>query len=107
MSSVIENGALQIVGKTSGGGMAGGKPVPVQTALGDPIPCNIKTNTNDKKGFYIDGEFTRASFEVLIDEQPFDAERLVLTNNRGVKLGEFRVQDIQHLDFVNTVKITV
>ena len=103
---IIENGTLQTIEKT-GGGMKDGYPVKVEEVFGDPIPCNLKTITHNHKGTAIDGVFTQASYEVLIDVDVFSAERVVLTNNRGVRLGEFRVQDIQHLDYVNAVKIIV
>lgn len=103
---IIENGTLQTIVKT-GGGFVGGKPVKVEEEISEPIPCNLKTITHNHKGKAIDGVYTQASYEVLIDVPTFDAERVVLTDNRGKRIGEFRVQDIQHLDCVNAVKITV
>lgn len=103
---IIENGTLQTIEKT-GGGMIDGRPAKVEEVISSPIPCNIRTITHNHKGKTIDGVFTQASFDVLIDVPTFSAERVILTNNRGVCLGEFRVQDIQHLDSVNAVKITV
>lgn len=103
---IIENGTLQTIEKT-GGGIVNGRPVRVEQVFGDPIPCNLKTITHNNRGKAIDGEFTQASYEVLVDVPTFTAERVVLTNNRGVRLGEFRVQDVQYLDCVNAVKITV
>lgn len=106
---IIENGTLQVVVKT-GGGMVNGKPVPVTEAVGDPIPCNIKTLTDNKKGKIIDNVFTQSSYEVLIDTLAvphFTADMVILTDNRGVVKGKFQVQDIQHLDYVEAVKITV
>lgn len=103
---IIANGILQIIGKT-GGGYKNGKPVPVETTTGEPIPCNITTNKYDRLGTYIDGKFTRASFIILIDMQSFDADRVTLTTDRGKVLGEYSVQNIQFLDVVENVKITV
>lgn len=106
---IIENGTLQIVEKT-GGGIKNGNPVKVTESLGNPIRCNIKTNNHDHKGKVIDGVFTRASFEVLVDSSDihhFTAEYVELTDNRGKRIGRFRVQDIQHLDCVCAIKITV
>ena len=106
---IIENGKLQVITKT-GGGVRNGKPVKVSETPGSPIPCNIKTNTNDHKGKVVDGEFTRSSFEILVDSvyfPHFTAEYVILTDNRGNGIGKFRVQDIQHLDCVGAVKITV
>lgn len=106
---IIENGTLQIV-KKAGGGMAHGKPVPVVETVGDPIACNIKTLHDNKRGKIIDNVFTQASFEVLIaplDCPHFTDETVILTDNRGTKIGKFQVQDVQHLDYVEAVKVTV
>ena len=106
---IIENGTLQVITKT-GGGMKNGRPVKVEESFGNPIPCNLKTITHDHRGKVVDGVFTRASFEVLVDlsDVPhFTAERVLLKDNRGMRIGEFRVQDIQHHDCVEAVKITV
>lgn len=105
---IIENGTLQVIART-GGGSVNGNPVKVSESEGTPIPCNLKTITHDHKGQAVDGEFTQASYEVLIDSAScpqFTAERVVLTDNRSRRIGEFRVQDIQHLDCVNAIKIT-
>lgn len=106
---IIENGTLQVVEKT-GGGMVNGKPVPVIETVGIPIPCNIKTLQDNKRGKTIDSVFTQSSYEVLIDTlsiHHFTADKVILTDNRGVIKGTFQVQDIQHLDEVQAVKITV
>ena len=106
---IIENGVVQII-RTSGGGIVNGRPIPVQTTLSKPIPCNLKTLHEDKRGKVIDSVFVKASYEVLIDTlyiPSFTAEKVIITDNRGNVKGEFRVQDIQHLDCVNAVKITV
>lgn len=103
---IIANGTLQIVGKT-GGGLKNGNPVKVKEVLDEPIPCNYTTNKNDHLGRYEGGTFTRAKFVILIDMQNFNAEYVVLNTIRGVNIGRFRVQDIQFLDVVDNVKITV
>ncbi len=106
---IIENGTLQVVEKT-GGGMVNGKPVPVVETVGSPIPCNMKTLQDNKRGKTIDSVFTQSSYEVLVDTLAiphFTADKIILTDNRGVVKGTFRVQDIQHLDEVQAVKITV
>lgn len=104
---IIENGTLQVIGMT-GGGMEKGRPIPVRETLGEPIACNIKTNTGDHHGKTVDGIFRHADYCVLIDTATVDvftAERVVLTDNRSQRMGEFRVQDIQHLDYVQAIQI--
>lgn len=106
---IIENGTLQTIVKT-GGGIVGGKPVPVIEAISDPLPCNLKTLHENKRGKIIDNVFTQASYEVLVDAllvPNFTADKVIITDNRGNVKGTFQVQDIQHLDCVQAVKITV
>lgn len=109
MSLIIGNGMLQIISAT-GGGFVGGRPIPTTETLGEFIPCNIKTNTNDRHGRTVDGVFQRTDYTVRIDTEAvpaFKAERVVLTDNRGQRMGTFRVQDIQHLDYVGTIQIAL
>ena len=106
---IIPNGTLQTI-ETTGGGMVNGRPIPVQETLGDSIECNIKANTSNNHGRSVDGIFKRTEYTVLIDiaaAQTFKAERVVLTDNRGQRMGEFRVQDIQHLDYVEAIQIAL
>lgn len=106
---IIPNGTLQTI-ETTGGGMEKGRPIPVHETLGAPMECNIKTNTSDYHGVGVDGIFKRTDCTVLIDAAAtpvFTARRVVLTDNRGQHMGEFRVQDIQHLDYVAAIQITL
>lgn len=72
----------------------------------EPIPCSIKTNSDNCKGKYEDGEFRMASFTVLIEEQDFNANRIRLERS-GRELGEYRVQNIEDLEASGRIKITV
>jgi hypothetical protein len=103
---IIENGTIRIVERT-GGGLVNGNPVKAVETLSVPIPCNYTVNQNDHLGRYEGGTFTQAKFVVLIDTREFTAEHVELATTRGVCLGRFRVQDIQFLDVVGNVKITV
>ena len=103
---IIDNGTIRTVKKT-GGGLVNGNPVKVEEVLSEPVPCHFTTNTNDHLGRYEGGTFTRAKYVILIETQDFDAEHVILTTRRGVEVGKFRVQDIQFLDEVASVKITV
>lgn len=103
---IIVNGTLQVIEK-KGGGMLNGIPIKVEESISEPIPCNLRTIMHNHKGKTVDGVFTQSSYEVLIESQQISAERVILTDSRNVRLGEFRVQDIQFLDFVNAVKIIV
>lgn len=109
---ILENGTLQTKIKT-GGGTIKGVPIPVNEVLGEIFPCNIKskkyTSNADGGGQAeaVDSAFVRASYEVLVETDNFTAEKVVLKDNRGNILGEFRVLEVQHLDYVNVVKITL
>lgn len=106
---IIENGYLQIV-KAIGGGTDKGRPIPVTETTGCRIPCNIRTITNNFHGKSEDGIYRQTQYEVLIDintMEEFTARKVVLIDNRENNLGTFRVQDVQHLDFVGAIKIDV
>ena len=80
--------------------------------LGEIFPCNIKSkkytsNADGGQAEAVDSAFVRASYEVLVETDNFTAEKVVLKDNRGNTLGEFRVLEVQHLDYVNVVKITL
>ena len=102
---IIENGTISIKTKT-GGGLVNGNPVRPSENWGEPIPCNITTNQHNNKGKVNGNGFEIASYEVLIEAQPFDADRVKLVRN-GKDLGEFSVQDVEPLDSVGAIKITV
>jgi hypothetical protein len=71
-----------------------------------PIPCNVKANRGNYLGKQNGNTFTVASYEVLIESQPFEAGRVRLTEN-GCDLGEFSVLWTERLDAVGAVKIVV
>lgn len=99
---IIENGYIRLV-QVTGGGMKGGIPQPAVEVASNAIPCNIKTIKHNRV-------YTQASYEVLIDSvimPRFEAEKALLTDNRGNELGEFRMQDVQHLDAVGVIKVIV
>lgn len=78
-----------------------------QTEWSEPIPCSIKTNSDNRKGKYEDGEFRMASFTVLIEDQGgFDSNRVRLERS-GRELGEYRVQSIVDIETKGRIQITV
>lgn len=73
----------------------------------EPVPCSIKTNSDNRKGKYEDGEFRVASFTVLIEEQDkFTSNRIYLERSEQA-LGEYRIQSIEELETVGRIQITV
>jgi hypothetical protein len=71
-----------------------------------PVPCHIKVNRGNNLGKQNGNTFTVASYEVLIESQPFNAGRVRLTEN-GRDLGEFSVLWTERLNAVGAVKIVV
>ena len=100
---MIINGTISCGTQIGGGTSEIGDTIPVVMTWGTPIECNIKTSSGT--GRYEDGTFKIPSYEVLIEMQSFDADRVKLTDNRNVDLGEYQVQDIQFLDYTEMVKI--
>lgn len=73
----------------------------------DSIPCHIKTNSDNRKGKYEDGEFRQASFTILaeqIDNLSFNRVRL---ERQGEDLGEYGVMNAENLESQNRTQILV
>lgn len=105
---LIPNGTISIKTKTGGELDERGKPVrPSSIDWGDTIICRFRANKYSNRGKVNGNTFTVASYEILIESQPFTAERVKLSDKNGKDLGEFSVIEIEHLDAVGIVKITV
>lgn len=106
---IIENGYIQIVTK-SGGGMKDGMPVSANISFSKVIPCNIQTIKHDKKGFTENSTYIQLSYQILVDEihiDVFNAESVIIIDNRRNRSLPYYVQDVQHLDCVQAIKIVV
>jgi hypothetical protein len=73
----------------------------------EPVPCSIKTNSDNRKGKYEDGEFRVASFVVLIEEQDKFSSSHIYLERSGEALGEYRIQATEALETVGRIQITV
>ena len=96
---IIANGTIETKIKT-GGGIDPDTDYPIAPSVswGNPIECKGKAN----------GEaFTIASYEILIDEQPYNAEMLRLRDIGGKILGEFSVIEVEPLQGVCQIRILV
>lgn len=85
-----------------------GEPIKGNPEYGEPIPCHIRTITDNRRGRYEDGEFRQASYEVLL-EQPrehFTADKVKLCRY-GDLLGEYDVQSVEPLTVLGRIRITV
>lgn len=105
---MMTNGFLQyeIISKGSDFDKYGEPVTGASVEWSEPIPCSIKTNSDNRKGKYEDGEFRVASFTILIEEQDFNTNRVRLERS-GRELGEYRVQNIEDLPTMGRIKITV
>lgn len=105
---IIANGYIETKTKSGGGiNPETGYPNKPTEAWGEPIPCQYQANNNSLKGRTNGEAYRIASYEILIDEQPYESEQLRLRDDNGKVLGEFSVIDIKPLAAVCQVKILV
>lgn len=106
---IIENGKIQIKQKTGGGiDPETGHARPSSAVVwGTPIPCQYYPNKYNNLGRVSGEHFKIAEFTVLIEEQPFGAEQIRLTDNAGGLVGEFSIISSEPLAAVGQIKITV
>jgi hypothetical protein len=105
---IISNGTIEVKTK-SGGGIdpETGFPVPPTTSWELPIDCQYYANKVNQLGRVNGEHFTVASYVILIEEQPFDAEQIRLKNRKGKILGEFSIMEIEPLEAVCQIRIIV
>ena len=105
---IIPNGTISFKHK-SGGGIdpATGYPVKPTATWGDDIPCQYLVNSHDNLGRSNGEAFTRASYTVLLEQQPVDSEQLRMTDASGAVVGEFSIISVEQLDAVCQTKILV
>lgn len=73
----------------------------------EPIQCHIKTNSDNRKGKYEDGEFRQASFTVLTEQMDNLSFNRVKLERHGEDLGEYRVMSAEHIEMQNRTQIIV
>ena len=107
---IIENGTIEIKSKKVRGlDIGNGFPIPSDKVVwGGPIPCQWKANKYSNLGKSEGGNFTVAHYSILIEsEQEFTAEQIRLKDNYGNVLGEFSVIEVEPLQAVCQLRITV
>jgi len=105
---IIENGYIEVKIKTGGGiDPETDNPIKPSVSWGSPISCQFSANNYSNKGKANGEAFTVASYEILIEEQPYDAECLRLTNDAGKVIGEFSVIQIEPLPTVGLIRILI
>jgi hypothetical protein len=85
---LVVNGSISGRVKTGGGLDGNGNPVRLSPEWEQPIPCHIKVNRGNYLGKQNGNTFTSASYEVLIESQPFEAERVKLVDESGRRSGD-------------------
>lgn len=105
---IIQNGHIQIKHKTAGGiDKVTGHPIPSVSTWSVPIPCQYIPNNVNKRGMIQGEHYTIASYTILLEEQPFTAEQIRLTDMDGNVIGEYSIISSQPLDAVKEVQILV
>lgn len=100
------NGSLEYAVVTGGGVNEYGEAVPSVTGWSEPVPCSIMTVSDTRLGTYEDGEFRKASFQIMIEVARFPYGRIRL-ERLGEDLGEYRVISATPLATVGRTKIVV
>jgi hypothetical protein len=103
---LIVNGTIAAKIKSGGGLDADGYPVKPSASWSPPVPCHVRMNRKNNLGKKNGNSFTVASYEVLIEPQPFESERVRLTEY-GRNLGEFSVLWTEYIEAVGLLKIVV
>lgn len=106
---IIQNGTIETKVKTAGGvNLDTGHPrKPTAASWGDPIPCQFIPNSHNNLGVSTGQHFTQASYTVLIEEQPFEAEQIRLKDMGGKTIGEFSILSTEPLEAVCELEILI
>ena len=107
---IIENGTIEVKCKSASGiDPETGFPIPSgKVVWSKPISCQWQSNKHNNLGRSEGGNFTIASYSVLIEsETEFSAEQIRLKDNYGNVLGEFSVMEAEHLAAVGQLRIIV
>lgn len=105
---IIENGTIEIKHKQGGGiDPVTGFPIKAEISWGEPIACQYIPNKNNRLGVVNGEHYTVAQYTILIEEQEFDAEQIMLKDRSGRSLGEFSIIQVEPLEAVGEIKILV
>ncbi len=107
---IIENGTIETKVKSAGGvDPATGYPIPnAGEGWGWPIPCQWRAVTRDNLGRTVSGNFTLASYSVLVEQGPatFDDRVVRLKDADGNVVSDtLSVISAEPLDAVGQVRI--
>lgn len=88
------NGILQYQILSPGDIDENGEPIAPTETWSDAIACSIKTNSDNRKGAYEDGEFRIASFIILLEadaKMKYESIKRISLMRGAETLGEYRV----------------
>ena len=88
------NGKLQYQILSPGGIDDNGEPIAPTETWSDAIACSIKTNSDNRRGAYEDGEFRIASFIILLEadaKMNYESIKRISLMRGAETLGEYRV----------------
>ena len=106
---IIPTGEIQII-SIEGGGFDHGRPVKPTSRRGEPVPANIRSTVHQVYDTGSQAWVTREGYSILIDREetnPADIKRIAIIDSRGRDIGEFEVEEVLALDYVNTILISV
>lgn len=107
---IIKNGTIEVKYKWSDGiDKETGFPIPSSNIKWSrPIPCQWQANKYNNLGKSEGGNFIVAHYSILIEsEEEFTAEQIRLTDDYGYILGEFSVIEVERLQAMCQLRITV
>lgn len=105
---IIPNGTIELKYKTpSGIDPTTGYPIKASSVWGEAVPCQYLIGSHDDLARTSGEAFVKASYDVLVEQQPIVSEQLRLTDRHGEVLGEFSILSVEQLDAVCQTKILV
>ena len=108
---IIENGTIEFKKKTPGkiDPETGYLQKATEVGWNEPIPCQYLPNSCNNLGRVNGERFTKATYTVLLEEQPLpDSEQIRLTDRCGKSLGEFSlIAPPEALEAVGEIRILI
>ena len=107
MVSMRDNGHVQYRTQGTSTENEFGELVESTSLWSEPIPCHIKTNSDNRRGKYEDGEFRQASFTILTEQMDNLSFNRVRLERQGEDLGEYGVMNAENIESQNRTQILV
>lgn len=101
------NGYIQVLQSFGGEVNQYGEPIPTEEMWTEEIPCLIKTNSDTRKGAYVDGEYRHASFEIHVELLQWGSVKRIKLSRYDEDLGEYDVISIEPVPSMGRINIIV